>query len=59
MATKDTKIGWNCDSAREKGKYNSKYRQWHDFFLNTASIRETTGFEIQTKVIKGLKKGNP
>ena len=59
MATKDTKIGWNCDSDREKRKYNSKYRQWHGFLLNTASIRETTGFEIQTKVIKGLKKGNP
>ena len=41
MMTKDTKMSWNCNSDREKHKYNSKIPT-----KAPSSKRETTGFEI-------------
>lgn len=52
MAKNDTKMVWNCDSDKEKGKYNS-LEYW-------SSKRETTGFEIQTRDIRNpLKRASP
>ena len=52
MAKNDTKMVWNCDRDREKGRYNS-LEYW-------SSKRETTGFEIQTRDIRNpLKKASP
>ena len=41
MMTKDTKMSWNCNSDREKHKYNSKIPT-----KAPSSKRETAGFEI-------------
>ena len=46
MAINNRKLGWNCDSDREKCKYNSKNT---DSDMAFSSMRETTGLEIQTK----------
>lgn len=49
MAINNRKLGWNCDSYREKCKYNSKNTESDRAF---SSMRETTGLEIQTKDIR-------
>ena len=48
MAINNRKLGWNCDSDREKRKYNSKNTHSDMAF---SSMGETTGLEIQTKDI--------
>ena len=47
VATKDTEMGWRCDSKEERSKNSNKNRYGHGFIFNTRS--ETEGFEIQTK----------
>ena len=44
MAANDTKIGWYCDSNRQKHNANSD--------MASSSIRKTTGFKIQTRDIR-------
>ena len=44
MVTNDTKMGWNCDSNRQKHNANSD--------MASSSIRKTTGFKIQTRDIR-------
>ena len=53
MMTKDTKMSWNCNSDREKHKYNSKIPT-----KAPSSKRETTGFEIQTRDIHNPQRGS-
>ena len=48
MATSDTNMGLNCNSDREKSKYNSK--------MVSFSVRKTIGFEIQTRDISNPPK---
>ena len=48
MAINNRKLGGNCDSDREKRKYNSKNT---DSDMAFSSMGETTGLEIQTKDI--------
>ena len=51
MAINNRKLGWNCDSEKEKRKYNSKNTESDMAF---SSMRETTGwkFRLRTYVIK-------
>ena len=48
MATSDTNMGLNCNSDREKSKYNSN--------MVSFSVRKTIGFEIQTRDISNPPK---
>ena len=50
MVTSYTKMGWNCDSDREKRKDNSKI--YTDSEMDSSSIRETGGFAIQTRDVR-------
>ena len=48
MATSDTNMGLNCNSDREKSKYNSN--------MVSLSVHKTIGFEIQTRDISNPPK---
>ena len=51
MATNDSKMGWYCDSNRQKRKWENANSD-----MAFSSIRKTTGFEIQTWDIRNPSK---
>ena len=53
MTKNDTKMDWNCNSDREKRKYNSTIPT-----MAPSSKRETTGFEIQSRDKHNPQRGS-
>lgn len=53
MAINHRKLGWNCDSDKEKRKYNSKNTE-SDMAFSSMAKRQVWKFRLRTYVIKTL-----